>query len=114
MLHTSPRREEGPMSQLPHHRWRPNDIRQLLLVVGIVLALALVLMVICGYLFRWKWTGVMADTGYPWRTLWDWLGLLIVPVVLAIGGYLFNSSQNRATQEATDERTKADRAIADQ
>jgi hypothetical protein len=28
------------------------------------------------------------------KSLWDWLGLLIVPVVLAIGGYLFNSSQN--------------------
>jgi hypothetical protein len=38
------------------------------------------------------------------KALWDWLGLLIVPGVLAIGGYLFNSSQNRATQRAADQR----------
>jgi Pentapeptide repeats (8 copies) len=42
------------------------------------------------------------------KTLWDWLGLLIVPVVLATGGYLFNSSQNRATQEAADQRAQED------
>jgi len=40
------------------------------------------------------------------KTLWDWLGLLIIPVVLAIGGYLFNSSQNRATERATEQRAQ--------
>jgi type II secretory pathway pseudopilin PulG len=40
------------------------------------------------------------------KTLWDWLGLLIVPVVLAIGGYLFTSSQNRATQAAAERRAQ--------
>ena len=48
------------------------------------------------------------------KTLWDWLGLLIVPVVLAIGGYLFNSSQNQATQGAADRRAEADQQIAEQ
>jgi predicted membrane protein DUF2207 len=42
------------------------------------------------------------------KTLWDWLGLLIVPVVLAIGGYLFNSTQNRATQAAAERRAQAE------
>jgi pentapeptide repeat protein len=42
------------------------------------------------------------------KTLWDWLGLLIVPAVLAIGGYLFNSAQNRATQRAADLRAQDD------
>jgi uncharacterized protein YjbI with pentapeptide repeats len=40
------------------------------------------------------------------KPLWEWLGLLIVPAVLAIGGYLFNSSQNRATQAAADQRAQ--------
>jgi uncharacterized protein YjbI with pentapeptide repeats len=48
------------------------------------------------------------------RTLWDWLGLLIVPLVLAVGGYLFNSSQNQATQRAADRRAVADQQIAEQ
>lgn len=40
------------------------------------------------------------------KPLWDWLDLLIVPAVLAIGGYLFSNSQNRATQAATERRTQ--------
>jgi uncharacterized protein YjbI with pentapeptide repeats len=40
------------------------------------------------------------------KPLWDWLDLLIVPLVLAIGGYLFNSSQNRATQAAAERRAQ--------
>jgi hypothetical protein len=40
------------------------------------------------------------------KPLWEWLNLLIVPAVLAIGGYLFNSSQNRATQAATERRAQ--------
>jgi hypothetical protein len=40
------------------------------------------------------------------KSLWDWLDLLIVPVVLAMGGYLFNSSQNRATQAAAERRAQ--------
>jgi hypothetical protein len=42
------------------------------------------------------------------KTLWAWLDLLIVPSVIAIGGYLFNSSQNRATQAAAEQRVQAD------
>ncbi len=114
MFHTSPYRGEGWVIQLPHNRWRPNNIRQLLWVVGIVVALALVLMVICGYVFRWKWTGLVADASYPWRTLWDWLGLLVVPVVLAIGGYLFTRSENRRTRENAERQRTLDRELADE
>jgi hypothetical protein len=42
------------------------------------------------------------------KGLWDWLDLLVVPAVLAIGGYLFSSSQNRATQLATERRAQDD------
>jgi len=40
------------------------------------------------------------------KTLWAWLELLIVPAVLAIGGYLFNSSQNRATRAGAEKRAQ--------
>jgi hypothetical protein len=56
------------------------------------------IVVICGYLFGWKWTGL------PKQTLWDWLDLLIVPAVLAVGGYLFTRSENRSTQAAAERR----------
>jgi uncharacterized protein YjbI with pentapeptide repeats len=41
-------------------------------------------------------------------TLWNWLDLLIVPVVLAIGGYLFTRTENRATQAAAERRAQDD------
>jgi putative effector of murein hydrolase LrgA (UPF0299 family) len=61
----------------------------------VALAYLLMLIVMCSYLIGWKWTGLSK------RTLWDRLELLIVPFVLAIGGYLSNSSQNQATEGAT-------------
>jgi uncharacterized protein YjbI with pentapeptide repeats len=38
------------------------------------------------------------------KTLWDWLRLLIVPVVLGLGAYLFTRSENRRTLEQADHR----------
>src|SRR3712207_9358116 len=40
------------------------------------------------------------------KTLWDWLKLLIVPAVLAVGGYLFTRSENRATQAVAERRAQ--------
>lgn len=42
------------------------------------------------------WTGFHFqeenEQGFYYRTLWDWLELLIIPIVLAIGGWLFSSA----------------------
>ncbi len=44
------------------------------------------------------------------KTLWDWLDLLIVPIVLGVGGvvggYLFTSSENKNAQEIAERRTQ--------
>jgi hypothetical protein len=48
------------------------------------------------------------------KNLWDWLDLLIVPIVLAIGGYLFTRSENRRTREGADEQRQLDRQLADE
>jgi hypothetical protein len=69
---------------------------------GGIAALVFLIIVICGYVFGWKWTGL------PKRTLWDWLDLLIVPVVLAIGGYLFTLSDSRRTRDQADHRREED------
>jgi hypothetical protein len=53
-------------------------------------ALVFLLIVLGGYVQEWKWTGLAVD---PNRTLWDWLDFLIVPAVLAVGGYLFTRSE---------------------
>jgi uncharacterized protein YjbI with pentapeptide repeats len=93
--------------------------RRLLLWAGGIAALAVLIIVICGYLFGLTWTGL------PKRTLWDWLELLIVPGVLALGGYLFTRSENKRRdadaarqkendQALADERAEHERALAEQ
>jgi hypothetical protein len=66
---------------------------------------------VCGYVFGWEWTGL---TKPKQRTFWDWLDLLIVPVVLALGGYLFTRSENRRAQDIASQRTETDQQIAAQ
>ena len=84
-------------------------------VAGIFfVALVFLLMVLGGYVQEWKWTGLAVDTNYPKRTLWDWLDLLIVPAVLAIGGYLFTRSESRRTQQTAEKERTLDREIADE
>jgi uncharacterized protein YjbI with pentapeptide repeats len=50
-----------------------------------------------------KWFG--SKTGFTGKTLWDWLGLLIIPAVLGIGALLFNQAMRASDQEiATDQQ----------
>ena len=55
----------------------------------------------------WGWTGFGGKTG------WDWMELLIVPLVLAVGAFYFNYEQGRQQREM--EETRAARQVdADQ
>jgi uncharacterized protein YjbI with pentapeptide repeats len=46
------------------------------------------------------------------KTLWDWMGLLIVPVVLAIGVWWLNKSDRDTEREIATERATTERMIA--
>lgn len=84
--------------------------------VGVDLALIIILTLIhAGY--RRPWTGFGPSTYEkpdgtqelrPSKTLWDWLELLIVPLVLAIGGLLFTAAQDTRQQEIENQRAQAD------
>jgi len=55
-----------------------------------------------------------ADTGrLLHRTLWDWLGLLIIPVALAVGAYWFNRSQKATELKIAEKARETERKIAD-
>src|SRR5215207_140123 len=85
--------------------------RQVLWAVGIVVvAVALIVLIRIGYTLQWTGFGQteVKDGAETSKTLWDWLKLLIVPVVLAIGGFLFTRSENRATQAAAERRAQED------
>jgi uncharacterized protein YjbI with pentapeptide repeats len=100
-------------------RWRPTG-RQLLWtgrIVGVVaLLFLLILLIRLGYAYRWTGFGQYKVNGevQPYKTLWDWLGLLIVPVVLALGGYLFTRSENRRTRHEADRQRAQERELAEQ
>jgi hypothetical protein len=75
-----------------------------------VVGVFVVLVVLFGYAYQWTGFGQskVAQDVRPAKTLWDWLDLLIVPIVLALGGYFLNSSQTRATQAAAERRAQDD------
>jgi uncharacterized protein YjbI with pentapeptide repeats len=89
--------------------WTLGDRR--ITIFAIVIVLAIIITAVSGYAFGWEWIGL---TKPKQRTFWDWLDLLIVPVVLALGGYLFNRSENRRTQKIATQQRTADQEIADQ
>lgn len=45
------------------------------------------------------------------KTLWDWLSLLLVPVVLAIGGYFLTRSENRYALQLQERREQEARKL---
>jgi uncharacterized protein YjbI with pentapeptide repeats len=77
------------------------------LILAAVCLAGIAVLIWLGYRRHWQWTGFPAgrEAGgaeRPARTLWDWLQLLVIPLVLAIAAYALNASQagrDRAQQE---------------
>ena len=103
-----------------------KEKRKFLEVIGIttllVVLIALIVVIILGYIFRWDWTGLSSyitpphpkDTDFQrGKTLWDWLQLLIIPAVLAVGVYLLNYTISRNEQNATEQRAQIEREAAE-
>jgi hypothetical protein len=100
--------------------WLQKVRKSLGVPVTAALALGLIVIVtviIGGYILNWDWTGLNSYTSPPHpkdsdfqrgKTLWEWMQLLIIPVVLAIGGLLFNKIQKDREQEAADQRAKTE------
>ncbi len=68
-----------PLALITVNLW-PSTARELggwHVVFGVAVAVALVVTLVGGYAGNWAWTG------YPGNTLWDWLSLVLGPVVIA-------------------------------
>jgi len=83
-----------------------QQIKQHRLAIGVVVItlVIFVALITIGYLFNW--------TGFKGKTLWDWLQLLIIPFVLAVGGLWFNQAQTARENKAADKRYKDELGIA--
>ncbi|HKP51092.1 MAG TPA: pentapeptide repeat-containing protein [Chloroflexia bacterium] len=103
-----------PPNQKPW--WRSTRLR-----IGVILAVA-VGFIILGYWLPYPWIGFNSqetpkpvDVDYrPMKTVWDWLGLLIIPAALGVGGLLFSSTERKADREIAKERAENDQKIADE
>ena len=73
----------------------------------LVVLIALVVVIVLGYTNNWNWTGLHG------KTLYDWLQLLIIPAVLAVGGYLFNYTIGRNERQANEQRAQTEREAAE-
>lgn len=68
-----------------------------------------------GVLANWWGTNKIVDANKiisPPKTLWDLVNLLLIPVVLTIGGYLFNQAQKNRELAFTESQNENQRKIA--
>lgn len=112
----------------PRGSWR--HIRPWLFIVlwGVAVLIIIALLTYAVYAtitFGWGWTGFTG--GYSQliekgsaqdrvylapKTLWDWMQLLLVPIMLAIGGFWLNQLQKGREERIEAQRDKTDRDIA--
>src|SRR5690348_2732571 len=105
-----------------------NRTNSYILLVAVFLVLAIIL-IIAGYQYDWTGFNAYSITVHsnatsgttlptnimvtlPSKTLYDWLQLLIVPIVIAIAGYAINFTISRSEQEAIEQRDRTERYIA--
>ncbi|GHP00951.1 hypothetical protein KSF_109980 [Reticulibacter mediterranei] len=105
------------------YSWWQQVQRSLARVSGIAIACllgsGLLLVLILGYWLNWDWTGLgpyippIKDGSFQrGKTLWDWLQLLIIPIILAIGGFWLNQVQKIREEGTTQRQAALEREIA--
>ncbi|MCA9882101.1 MAG: pentapeptide repeat-containing protein [Anaerolineae bacterium] len=85
----------------PTHQPTRQVSRHRLIIMAIVAGVVLSLVIAFAQVrFGWNWTG------FSTRTLWDWLELLLVPLLLAAAGAYLNYLDNRRKRREDDERAR--------
>jgi uncharacterized protein YjbI with pentapeptide repeats len=72
-----------------------------------------VLLIWPGWAYQWRWTGFGASKSRSSKTLWDWMQLFLIPLMLAIAGFLLNRAQQRREQHMAKANRAQDQKIAD-
>src|SRR5258708_7500485 len=88
--------------------------RRLWVTIGVLGLVGLIGLIFAGYWFNWDWTGFNEHIGprvpqyQPTKTLWDWLQLLLIPLVLAVAALLFNRATTRTEQTIALDKQRED------
>lgn len=91
-------------STAPRLQQKNKHVLMIVLVSGV--SICVLLFILAGYLLSWRWTGFFN------KTLWEWMQLLIVPLVLTIGGFFFNLTTSRNEQKNLQSRVQVEYEIA--
>jgi hypothetical protein len=54
----------------------------------------------------------LRNTGFATKTLWDWMELLVIPLVLAIGAFYLERSERALDRETAEDRAKLERELS--
>lgn len=52
------------------------------------------------------------NTGFGTKTLWDWMQLLVIPLVLAIGAFYLERSERAVDRKTAEDRARLERELA--
>lgn len=98
-----------------------SRLGRIMIVLMLIVTIIVVLSVLLPKAYQTAWTGFGEDllsTGeiQPARTLWDWMELILIPLVLAVTIFLLNRSSRISEQriETEHQREEALRAYLDQ
>jgi uncharacterized protein YjbI with pentapeptide repeats len=107
-------------------RLRAQFFNKIVRIVGVAFLVTLLgvlcYMIYFGFTYGWPdWTGFNAqkrpaDAGdgfVPEKTLWDWMQLLVVPFVLAIGAFFLSEAQRKNAEKIAEQRAKTEREVED-
>ena len=92
-------------ARLRLRRQKIKHHRVVIVAVAIILIVVIALIIVEIRLF---------GTGFAGKTLWDWLQLLFVPIILAIGGFWLNQLQKSREERTTEQRAENERKVAEQ
>src|SRR5438552_1196438 len=66
--------------------------------------LVLICVGLIGMAYQFSWS----STGFVGKTVWDWLQLLVVPLVLAFGAVVFNQANTRTERQIALDKQRED------
>ncbi len=84
--------------------WKKHLLYAAYILLASGLLYGLLQLILSGYAVTW--------TGFQTKTLWDWMDLLIIPLVLALGAIFLNRSERAVEREIAEKRAELERENA--
>jgi uncharacterized protein YjbI with pentapeptide repeats len=90
-----------------------RDITALfVLIILIIMIISIIVINTYGYLCPLKWVGVVDYQSIEFRTLWDWMELLLIPIVLSFGAFLLTRAEKNHERKLETQRRQTNIQIA--